>query len=229
MKRFYTSASVADDNGILLDGRPVLTPRKTRLTVPTRRLAEAICEEWLAQTETIRPQSMPLTGLANAAIDVVMPDTEGFAGPIAAYADCDLLYYRDDSQPALVQRQQQQWEPLLDWATRRFDIEFVRVNGVMHRAQPDDTVTRLASALRTRSPHALAAMSQLVTISGSLIIGLALHEGLIAAEDGFALGHLDELYQAEQWGEDWMAAEARALRRNDFLSAARYLALLDGR
>jgi chaperone required for assembly of F1-ATPase len=227
MKRFYKSVSVTVDNLIHLDNRAVKTPGKRPLALPTRQLAEAIAEEWSAQAEHIRPETMRLTGLANAAIDILSSDYDRFTQGLVAYADGDLLCYRADNQPALIERQAAQWDPLLDWASRRFDVNFVKVSGIMHQSQPEPTCQRLAHALLANSPFALVALSQIITISGSLVIGLAVQEQQIDAEQAFILGHLDELYQAEEWGEDWMAADARALRREDFLSACRFLRLLD--
>lgn len=227
MKRFYTRVAVTADNLILLDNRPVKTPGKRSLALPTRQLAEAIADEWSAQAEHIKPETMRLTGLANAAIDIVSFDPSTFSQALVAYADCDLLCYRADTQPDLIARQAASWDPLLDWASARFDVHFVRVSGIMHQPQPEPTRMRLADALMPCSPFALAALSQIITISGSLVIGLAVFEQHIEAEQAFILGHLDELYQAEEWGEDWMAADARALRRQDFVSACRFLRLLD--
>lgn len=227
MKRFYTSVSVAADNLILLDNRPVKTPGKRPLALPNRPLADAIAQEWSAQQEHVKPETMRLTGLANAAIDFVSSDKLTFSQGLVAYADCDLLCYRCDTQPKLIERQAERWDPLLDWASARFDVHFVKVSGIMHQPQAEPTRRRLAEALTLCSPFALAALSQIITISGSLVIGLAVLEEEVDADQAFILGHLDELFQAEEWGEDWMAADARALRREDFLSACRFLRLLD--
>lgn len=225
MKRFYASAE-ARDGAILLDGRPVRTPARAPLVVPMPALAEAIATEWAAQGETIDPRAMPLTGLANAAIDRVAPDPAAFAAPLAAYSESDLLCYRADLPPALAAAEAEAWDPLLDWARARYDVHFTVVAGVIHAPQPPATVARLGEALRARDPFALAAMNPLVTIGGSLVVALALAEGAIAAEPAFALTHLDELWQAERWGEDAEATKAREARRADFLAAARFLALL---
>jgi chaperone required for assembly of F1-ATPase len=228
MKRFYEAVSVSAERGVLLDARPVRTPRKAVLTLPTQALAEAIAGEWRAQEEVIRPETMKLTGLANAAIDLITPDPTAFADDLAVYAESDLLCYRADDPPELVSRQETTWEPLLGWAQARYDVTFTRVIGIMHQAQPAETLTRLGNAIRARGAFELAALSPIVTISGSLVIALAVLERQIEADTAFDAAHLDELYQAEQWGEDWMAADARALRRADFASACQFLRLLGG-
>jgi chaperone required for assembly of F1-ATPase len=225
VKRFYKEVT-AVDGAILLDGRPVRTPARARLVLPTAALAEAIAAEWRAQGETIDPRAMPLTGLANAAIDRAAPDARAFGRPLAAYAEADLLCYRADDPPELVAAQAEAWDPLLEWARNRYDVHFEVTAGIIHVAQPPATVTRLAEALGARDALALAPMSPLVTIGGSLVTALALAEGAIAPDEAFDTTHLDELWQAERWGEDPLAIEAREARRADFLAAARFLSLL---
>ena len=225
MKRFYKEVRVAD-GAILLDGRPVKTPARAPLFLPTVRLAEAVAEEWRAQGQEIDPRAMPLTGLSNAAIDRVAPDPIAFTRPLAAYAASDLLCYRADAPAALAAREAEAWDPLLAWARARFDIHFTIATGITHVAQPAATVARLEEALIVRDPFGLAAMSPLVTIGGSLVTALALAEGTIEAGAAFDLTHLDELWQAEQWGEDSFALQARAARRSDFMAAATLLTLL---
>jgi chaperone required for assembly of F1-ATPase len=229
MKRFYAKAEPAPREGgvaVLLDGRTIKTPARAELTVPTEELAEAIAAEWNAQGEEIDPRAMPLTGLANAAIDRVAPDPAAFARALAAYGESDLLCYRSDTPQPLVDRQAARWDPLLDWARRRYDIDFEVACGVMHRPQPAETLDRLSRTVASRDPFRLAALSPLVTISGSLIVGLALAEGEIGLDTGWQAATLDEAWQAEQWGEDALATQALEARRRDFEAAYRFLTLL---
>lgn len=226
MKRFYKNVAVGPERGILLDGRPVRTPARALLALPTGALAEAVAGEWRAQGEEIDPTAMPLTGLANAAIDRVAPDPAAFAKPLAAYAETDLLCYRAGEPPALVAAEAAAWDPLLDWARRRYDVHFELVSGVVHRPQPPAAIARLAEALAARDAFALAAFNPLVTIGGSLVAALAVAEGAITADAAFDATHLDELWQAEQWGEDWMATDRREARKRDFLAAAEFLKLV---
>ena len=229
MKRFYSKAETAPQPGgvaITLDGRPVKTPARAALLLPTEELAEAIAAEWNGQSEKIDPRSMPLTGLANAAIDRVAADPEAFARGLAAYGESDLLCYRADTPQPLVDRQAASWDPILDWARGRFDVDFHTISGVIHRKQPADTIERLGGAIRALDPFRLAAMSPLVTISGSLVIALALAEGEIRLDAAWAAATLDEAWQAEQWGEDPLAVAAHEERRRDFRAAYRFLTLL---
>lgn len=225
MKRFWTEAA-APEREVLLDGKPVRTPKRNPLVLPTHALAEAVAAEWNAVGETLDPRAMPLTGLANAAIDIVAPDPAAFAEGLAAYGETDLLAYRADSPAGLVARQKEVWDPLLDWARRRYDVHVELVAGVMHRPQPDATVARLGEAIAARAPFELAGLSPIVTMGGSLIVALALAEGEIDAERAWAAAQLDELWQAEQWGEDELALKARTARRAEWDAAAHFLDLL---
>ena len=225
MKRFWTDVAIVDaehGHAITLDTRPVRTPARLPLILPTRALADAVAVEWAAQGEEVDPRTMPMTGLSNAAIDRVQPDPAGIVAQIAGYAETDLLCYRADAPETLVARQAEAWDPLLDWARLRYDIAFRVTAGIVHVAQPAETIARLRTAVAAQGPHILAALSPLVTIAGSLVLALAVIESAIDADTAFDTAHLDELWQVERWGEDALATEARLLRKADFLAAARF-------
>lgn len=225
MKRFWKDVAV-ESGQILLDGRAVRTPARAPLVLPTATLAAAVGEEWRAVEEKIDPRAMPLTGFSNAAIDKIAPDPAAFAAGLATYGETDLLCYRAENPPELAVRQAEIWDPLLDWARTRYDIAFAVTAGIVHRAQPSETLARLSAAIAARSPFELAALSPIVSIGGSLVVALMLAEDAITPDAAFDATHLDELWQAELWGEEWMAADARALRRADFINSGRMLALL---
>ena len=225
MKRFYRIVTVTPDSGIALDGRPVRTPGRAPLVAPTAALADAIAAEWDAQGDEIDPRSMRFTGLANAAIDRVAPDAAGFASGLATYGESDLLCYRADHPAALAARQARAWDPLLDWATRRYDVAFAVTAGVVHVAQPTATIERLAAATAAHDAFALAGLSPLVTISGSLVAALAIADRAIDGASIWQAVTVDERWQAEKWGEDALAMAAQEARRVEFLDAARFLAL----
>ncbi len=225
MKRFWKTVTIAD-GAIALDGRPVRTPARAALTLPTPQLAEAVAEEWRSVGEELDPRAMPLTGLANAAIDQVAPNPAPFAADLARYGESDLLCYRAELPEPLVARQAAQWDPLLDWARTRYDVHFETTAGIMHRPQPAATIARLNEVVAAIDPFRLAALSPLVTISGSLVAALALLEGAADHETVWRAAQLDEDWQAEQWGEDDLAIRARDVRRADFDAGVRFLSLL---
>jgi chaperone required for assembly of F1-ATPase len=233
MRRFYKEAEAAPVPGeghrLLLDGRPVRTPAKALLTVPRAGLANAIAAEWQGQGETLDPRSMPLTGLANAAIDRVAPDREAFAAALARYGETDLLCYRAEGPAKLVGRQQTLWDPILAWARQRYDIELRVVTGVLHQPQPPEAVSRIARAVAARDAFELAGLSPLVTVGGSALIALALHERAIELEEAWAAASLDDQWQLDQWGEDKEARLALENRRQDFEAGLRFLELLSAR
>lgn len=220
VKRFWKNVTVQNGT-VLLDSRPVKTPGRATLQVPTPQLAEAIANEWRAVEDTVKPQNMPLTGLANAAVERA-PAAES----LAVYGETDLLCYRAENPPELAAREADVWNPLLDWARKRFDISFTVTSGIIHTAQPVETVRRLGAAVAAHDDWHRTALAPLVTIGGSLVVALMVVECAISVEAAFDACHLDELWQAELWGEDWMAADARTLRCADFMSAARFLTLL---
>ena len=229
MKRFWTDVSVGEAGGgwsIALDGRPVRTPARASLVVPNKALAEAIAGEWRDVEGEIDPRAMPLTGLANAAIDRVAPDKDTFATGLARYAEADLVCYRADNPDGLVERQAESWDELLGWARRRFDVDFVTTSGVAHVEQPPATVERLAHAVASLDPFRLAGLSPLVTIGGSLIAALAVLEKAITPDEAWQAVSLDERWQLEQWGSDAEAEAALDNRRRDFMAAARFLELV---
>lgn len=227
-KRFWKTASAEPCEGgftVRLDGRPVKTPAKAALVLPTRAMAEAVAAEWDAQQGAVKPDTMPCTRAANSALDKVAPQFDEVAGLIAAYGASDLLCYRaTDSQP-LVARQAAAWDPLLDWAATALGAPLIATAGVIHIDQPPASVAALAARVRSFTPFQLAAVHDLVAISGSLILGLAVTENRITAEDAFTLSRIDETWQAEQWGVDEEAAALEAMKHEALLQAGRFFGL----
>lgn len=223
MKRFWRQVAVGPDRVVALDGRPVRTPGRTPLALPTDALAEAVAEEWRAVGEEVDPRAMPLTGLGNAAIDRIAPDPAAFAAGLARYGESDLLCYRADAPAELVRRQAAAWDPVLAWARERYDVGFELVTGVMHRPQPPATVRRLGDAVAALDIWRLAALSPPVTITGSLVLGLALVENAFDPQSAWTAANVDEDWQEERWGEDALASQARSDRRREFDAAVRFL------
>ena len=230
MKRFWTAANAVEREGgwgVELDGKPLRTPARESLNVPTRALAEAIAEEWNSVDGEIDPRAMPLTGLANAAIDRVQPDKAAFAANLARYAEADLACYRAEGPQGLIERQAKEWDALLGWGQRRFDVDFKTTGGIVHVAQPPATIDRLTHAVSMLDPFRLAGLSPLVTIGGSLLAGLGVLEDAFSPEQAWDAVSVDDRWQLEQWGPDAEAEAALDARRHDFLAAARFLELLN--
>jgi chaperone required for assembly of F1-ATPase len=229
VKRFWREVALVEVEGgwsIALDSRPLKTPARATLIVESPALADAIAEEWRACGEEIDPRLMPLTGLANAAIDHVAPDPQRFAAELTRYAEGDLLCYRADHPPKLIAAQAAAWDPMLEWAQQRFNARFRVATGIMHVDQPPETVAALGAALAPANPFALAALSPLVTIGGSLVTALALFERAIDLDSAWTAVTVDERWQIDQWGDDDEAVAALANRHSAFAAAARFLELL---
>lgn len=228
MKRFYSLAAVVQsDEGytIALDGKTVRTPAGRVLTVRHAPLAEAIAGEWLAQGETIRPDSMPLSQLASTALDRVIPNRPAIVSQLVNYAGTDLLCYRAEGPRDLVERQERLWQPLVDWVTATFGVELRVTRGVIPVEQPEGTLRSLEEILGRYDDLQITALQSAVAAMGSLFLGLALVEGRLSAEESFAASQLDETYQIELWGEDAEAGRAREALRKDIASAWRFLEL----
>ncbi len=231
MRRFWKEVSLEQGSyghAIRLDGRPLRTPKKAELYLPTRAMADAVLAEWQAVGEVIDPAAMPMTGFANAAIDHVAPDRRKFAASIAAYAESDAFCYRADAGDSLAEKQAELWDPWLEWARRRYDVSFTLVEGVIHKAQPEATLETLGSAVSARGTFELAAMAKLAHLSGSLVAVLAIVERAGEANILWQACCLDELWQEQLWGADPWAQKNRADREAEFMAAVRFLDLLRG-
>lgn len=227
-KRFWKEAEViqAEDGfAIRLDGREVKTPAKASLVMPTQNMAEAVAAEWQAQEDEIKPLTMPFTRSANAAIDKVAVQHAEVADMLAAYGGTDLLCYRAESPLELMDRQSKAWQPLLDWVAQEFDAPLTLASGVVHVEQPERSTARLTEAVHALTNFELAAFHDLVAMSGSLVIALAVIRGFTEAEEGWNLSRVDEVWQAEQWGIDDEAADLAETKRTAFLHAERFFRL----
>ena len=227
-KRFWKEASVdagAQDFGILLDGRPLRTPAKAELRVPTRAMAQAIVAEWESQDGAIRPETMPVTRSANAAIDKVAVQFDEVVDMLAEYGGTDLLSYRADGPEELVARQAQAWDALLDWAEDEFNARLAVTSGVIPVDQDAAALARLRAELAALSPFALAAMHDLISLTGSLVLGLAVARGRLDAQQAWDLSRIDEDWQREQWGADEDADDLASLKNEALLQAARIWSL----
>ena len=227
-KRFWTAANVAPVAGgftVTLDGRAVKTPAKAPLVLPSEGLARLVAAEWDAQTDVVVPETMPVTRTANSAIDKVAVNFTEVAEMLAEYGGTDLLCYRAAAPQALVDRQAAGWDPLLEWARLRYDAPLQVTVGVMFIAQPPASLAALRAAVFAQTPFQLAALHDLIAISGSLVLGLAVAEGRLSAEEAFSLSRIDEQWQIDQWGDDEEAAALEARKRQALAEAARFYGL----
>lgn len=222
-KRFYETAGVAEiDEGfaVQLDGKPILTPARNRLSLPTRALAELIAGEWNAQEEEIDPVSMPVTRIVNTALDGVALDPQAVKEDILRFAGTDLLCYRADGPDALVLRQAESWDPILEWAHVALNARFVLAEGIVHAAQPKETIAALGAHLMAyENPIVLAGLHSMTTLTGSALLALATAREEINAEQAWQAAHVDEDWNADQWGADQQALARRAHRWGEMQAA----------
>ncbi|MBT3143943.1 ATPase [Phaeobacter gallaeciensis] len=224
-KRFWKNSLVVEaGNGftVELDGRRVKTPAKAELIVPTQDMAEAIAAEWNAQDGQVDPGTMPMTRSANAAIDKVRHQHAEVSEMLAAYGDSDLLCYRADSPRELVQRQAEQWDPALDWAAETLNARLVSQSGVIHRPQNSEVIETLTKAVHALDSFQLAAFHDLVSLSGSLVLGFAAAKDWRKPDQIWQISRLDELWQEELWGVDEEAQKMSDVKRQAFLHAKRF-------
>jgi chaperone required for assembly of F1-ATPase len=212
--------------GLTLDGAPLHTPGKAALSVPSRALAEGLAGEWRQQGETPRPETLPLTRLVSTAIDLVAPRRPEVVAEVARYAGTDLVCYRAGHPPELAARQHEAWQPLIDWASLRYDAPLDVTAGVVPIAQTPATLRAFAAAVAAYAPLELAALHLATASCGSLVVGLALVEARLDAEGAFAVSQIDETFEIEQWGEDAEQTQRRAALKDDMLLVERFIALL---
>jgi len=231
MKRFYKGAavvSVAGGHGVTLDGRPVKTPGKRELVVPSPALAVAIAAEWEAQQGEIFRETMPLTRLAGVTIDRNSTERDAVVRQVAHYAGTDLVCYRAIRPPALTARQEAIWQPLCDWASERYGAPLAVTTGVIPASQPAASLAAFTKVVVGHDDFSLTALHAATTDCGSLVIALALLEGCLDAGEAFAASQLDETFQIESWGEDSEQAKRRAALATEITAAARFMSLFRG-
>jgi chaperone required for assembly of F1-ATPase len=228
-KRFYKDVAVEDEGGgaaLRLDGKPVRTPGKAALALPSRALAEAVAQEWRGQGDRIDPGSMPLTRLANSAIDGVSGREQAVIDDMLAFAGSDLLCYRAQGPRGLTEAQAKHWDPVLAWAKQALGAPLALAEGVVHVAQPEASLAKLKQPLEGRDAFSLAALHVLTSLSGSALLALAVALGRLSPEEAWKAAHVDEDFQISQWGEDEEAKARRENRWREFAAAARMLRLL---
>jgi chaperone required for assembly of F1-ATPase len=229
-KRFYKEVSITEVEGdkpgfrVLLDGRPIRTPAKRELMLPRRELAEAAAEEWRRQGAIIEPLTMPLTRLVNSALDGVEERAVEVRAALLAYGDSDLICYLAEGPRELIERQARSWGEIHAWIKQDYGVELELSAGIMPVRQSETMLARLDKAIGDPRPLELAALHVITTLTGSLLLALAVHHARLTPEQAWSLAHLDEDYQAEQWGHDAEAEARRAHRWQEMQAAAVVLA-----
>jgi len=227
-KRFWktaTASPVEAGFAVLLDARPVRTPAKALLQVPTLAMAEAIASEWDAQEKLVDPRTMPVTRGANAAIDKVRTQRHEVIALLAEYGDSDLLCYRAAGPEALIARQAAGWDPVLDWAAKTLNARLFVGEGVMHVPQTALALENLTAELALFDEFAIAAAHDLISISGSLVLALAVTKSALSPDEAWLLSRIDEHWQVEQWGADDEATAHELVKKQAFLDAAAFYTL----
>jgi chaperone required for assembly of F1-ATPase len=226
-KRFYKTVAVSETHGILLDGRTVKTPLKAVLALPNAALAEAVAEEWRAQKELINPILMPMTKLANTAIDRATAEHATVVKEIVDYAGSDLVCYWAATPSELVARQSQHWQPIVDWAGTALGAKFKIARGITHVPQSAAAIAAVQRFVEVQDQWRLTALFLLTTLTGSTLLACKLLAGAMAADEAWVAAHVDEDYQIENWGLDWEAEQRLRSRRNEFDGLVRFVSLLD--
>jgi chaperone required for assembly of F1-ATPase len=224
-RKFYKSVEVSELNGILLDGRAVKTPMKNPLVLPNRALAEAVAAEWLAQDKVIDPELMPVTKLANTALDKATAERAHVLDEIVQYAGSDLVCYWADRPPELVALQRQHWQPVLDWANATLPAEFQHAKSITHIAQSETSLAAVRKRAEALSNWQLTGVYILMTLMGSSLLAMILQAGH-DAEAVWTAAHVDEDYQISQWGWDAEAVHRRNVRRREFDGLVAFLKLI---
>jgi chaperone required for assembly of F1-ATPase len=225
-RRFYKSVQVSDDNRILLDGRPVKTPLKAALILPTYELAQAVAAEWDAQTDFIDTHAMPLTRLSNTAIDRATAEHDQILREITDYAGSDLVCYRADEPRRLAESQKQAWDHVLSWVNQRFGAKFRSASGIVHQHQDQTSLQAFTAFAAALDPFRLVALHNLMTLTGSAMIAAMLIERAIPPTAAWNAAHVDEDFQWSAWGIDEEAAARRAQRKRNFDETTRLLELV---
>ncbi len=222
-KRFYKAVTIADAPGgyrVLLDGRSLRTPAKALVETARHEIAEALGQEWESQGSHIDPASMPMTRLLNSALDGVRGREAEVAGEIVRYATSDLVCYRAETPESLVDAQRRQWDPLVAWAGSVIGAPLRLGSGIVAVPQAPEVADGAKRLIDGLDPLRLAGLHVMTTLTGSAVIALAVLHGRITAEAAWGAAHVDEDWQAAQWGRDEEAERRREHRWRDMQAAA---------
>ncbi len=228
-KRTWVNTSIeliGSSFGVLLDEEPLHTPKNTKVLLPTHKLAKKVAEEWNRQKKIIDPSKMPYSRLVNSAIDKVTKNFDSIVSDLVDYGDTDLVCYRSDSPEDLVMLQSQHWDPILIWAKNELNIDLKVTYGINYKPQKTTELKRLSKEISSYSSFSLTGFYDLVTISGSLLVALAVYYKHIPPQVGFEISFLDEDWQRKKWGQDEESIKNRLNKFKEFQAAYRFLECL---
>lgn len=226
-KRFYSLVGViqeADRYVLVLDGKPVRTPARRKMALPTRASADIVAAEWQAQSEIIVPQTMIATRIVNSALDGVADDPDSVREDILQYAGSDLIFYRAEGPPGLIEREDALWNPFIRWAKRCMYAEFRPVRGIIHNEQPGKALNAVKHAVADfTDPVMLTCLHVMTTMTGSAILALAAARKDFTPQEVWLAANLSEDWNIGQWGEDEEAGRRREMRTREFMAASSLL------
>ncbi|MCK5295362.1 MAG: ATPase [Alphaproteobacteria bacterium] len=233
IRRFYKDVTLKKTDGgflVWLDGKTIRTPMRNELLIPSKALAKAVADEWRMQEENINPVSMPFTQIMTTAIDIVIPAPEQIGENLLNFADTDLLCYRAEESDVfkreLAKLQNEKWQPVLDWFEHKFGAVFIVTSGILPVEQSEKTVKIMQETIKRYKPVELAALYLVSAVFCSVVLGVALMEGHLDADEAFTISQLDEIYQSEKWGEDSEALERQNAMRDEVRNTATFVKLL---
>ena len=227
--RFYKSVDVIElDSGkwqVRLDARPAKTPAGNLLEMPTQALAEAVAGEWGAQTGEMRPESMPLTRIANTALDRIAVQRETAIAELMRFAATDLLCFRAHEPERLVELEAAAWDPLLEWLGEQYGVGLRISTGIAAVRQDPDDLGTLESFVLRFDDFAMAGVVAAAQLLGSAVLALGLFEGRITADQAIEAAEVDSAYQQQVWGQDPLLSSSNHKRLQELSVIAQFLGL----
>lgn len=230
-KKFFKLAEHAETESqdgyvINLDGRPLKTPFKNLLTLPTEKLAKAVASEWNALGELINPDHLPLTKTANSAIEKTAPNMPHVVAEMVRFGETDLLCYQQNDPQGLQKLQELHWNPIILWAENLWNVEYKVTYGISHVAQDVKILAQYEADINALTAHQLSALYLLTTSCGSLLIALAYQANILTKDGVIKAAFVDEDWQVSKWGEDEEAQQIREFKLAEIDSFCTYLDLL---
>lgn len=231
MKKFYRLVTTNQTDGvwqIFLDGKPVKTPVKNNLGTPHYALAETMVMEWHNQTDTIAPETMPVTQILMTMIDRVIPNRERLDAEIIGYIDTDLICYLASEPEVYAAAQKAAWQPLIDWISQRFGQPLTTTFELQAITQPAELRARVTEYIRSRTHEEFTALYITTQGTGSLYMAIAALSGDFTPDALFNAALIEDLtkdgiYLAETYGISPDQERKRAILSKELSDIALFL------